>query len=59
MGKNLRISCCHSKYLFTSFLNIFSFVILAFFILLLIRSLIFWILEKDFLRYLQDKEKMV
>lgn len=40
-------------YLFTSFLNFLSYVILAFFIIMGVRSLIYWILEKDFLIYLR------
>jgi hypothetical protein len=35
------------------FLNFLSFVILLFFIVMIVRSLIYWVLEKDFLRYLR------
>ena len=40
-------------FIVASFLNFLSFVILLFFIGMIIRSLIIWILEKDFLRYLR------
>ncbi|MEO8973704.1 MAG: hypothetical protein ABI406_19105 [Ktedonobacteraceae bacterium] len=42
-----------SGYIFASFLNFLSFVILLFFIVMIVRSLIIWVLEKDFLRYLR------
>lgn len=39
--------------LLAPFLNFLGFVILLFFIIMIVRSLIYWILEKDFLRYLR------
>lgn len=40
-------------YLLASFLNFLSFIILLFFIVMIVRSLIYWILEKDFLIFLR------
>ena len=42
-----------SSYILAGFLNFVGFVILLFFIIMIVRSLIIWILEKDFLRYLR------